>query len=584
MLNINHPCFIKFKAFIFFYTIVLNLIFSIRPVNAEVDFRVIPEFPYTDEEFYLIGKELKDTKGDIKFFINMGSKRDNPKPTNIDFTCDEKRYNYLSNLFKQSTVPVFILPGANVYWKCNNELQRNPLWEKYFFAFENNWNFDFLVKRQKGQKDNFSFFIENTLFIGVTLFQQKGRSNTVFKDILLNNISWIQQNLKQQGDKVKSLVIFAHEFSGLSVKDIDYMVCGGIQMNSWSEHKNYKYFSDQFVSLAKEFKRPILYIHGNEHCWTNDFPYKEAPNIERIVLDTVKNSAFLQIKVNDDNFLIDQRKNKRIDFYITEANRGDVWSQYFLIKEYLKLKDYENAKIWLEKVNKRNLLTNVMLGKILRKEKKYVRALELFQSAIKQKEVGIVFNQNIQNKIYPVAYQDKVDKFKREIIKRFIYEAFMYVGLAYHNGEGVAQNYQKSLEYFKKASEGGLGNAEYNIALMYYRGIGIKKDFKKAIIWFKKAASNGVAKAFNKLGVFYLKGEGVKQSYKEAAKWFKFARSDGPSLYNLGILYFKGLGVKQDLKIAVNYFKNASIVGNQEAKKLLENLFKIQIDKKLTAP
>ena len=357
-------------------------------------------------------------------------------------------------------------------------------------------------------------------------------------------------------------------------------------MNAWDTHQHYQYFSEKFVSLADQFKKPILYMQGNHHCWTNDNPYKKAPNIQRIVVDKVETAPFVRITVKGDNFQIDRRKNKKLDYFIKDAASGDVWSQYFLGKEYFKAHDYLNGKKWFVRASDKGFApAKVELGRLLKKEKNYDQAFKLFQSVANiNKFDGNNSPQDIVKKSQNFSYANRIRDFKNKIMGRTTVLADYQLGSMYYAGYGRPRDYNKALEYFEKAGDKGNVEARYNLAGMYYKGIGIKRDIKKAIYWYNKAASSGVSKAKFILGVIYLQGEGVKQDYKEAAKWFKLSGNNRSSLFNLGVLYFNGLGVKQDQKVAIDYFKSAAMAGSQEAKKILENLKKIPMSQKSTTP
>ena len=200
--------------------------------------------PYSNEEYYLIEKELKNIPKSAKFIIHLGDIKPKEKK------CEEKDYRDFRDLLKQSPIPVFVSPGDNGYDVCENKLKAKQFWDQYISKFEKHWKLDFLVRRQREQSENFSFFIENTLFIGINLFEKRDRDNIKFNKIMHNNISWIKENLKKFETQTKSLVIFAHDFSGLRNKNSDYLVCENKDMSSWAKenYESKKYFSDQFSS------------------------------------------------------------------------------------------------------------------------------------------------------------------------------------------------------------------------------------------------------------------------------------------------------------------------------------------------
>ena len=66
-----------------------------------------------------------------------------------------------------------------------------------------------------------------------------------------------------------------------------------------------------------------------------------------------------------------------------------------------------------------------------------------------------------------------------------------------------------------------------NLGWMYANGEGVEQDKEEAVKWYRKAAEQGNADAQNTLGVMYDKGEGVEQDKEEAVKWFRKAAEQG---------------------------------------------------------
>jgi TPR repeat protein len=566
---------IKLRFFSVALSLFIFLLLNVQSSVAEISFLAMGDSPYNSKEFYLIKKELKNLPKNAKFIIHLGDMKQKKRD------CIEKDYKDFSELLKRSPIPVFIIPGDNGYSVCNDYSMAKQFWDRYISEFEKNWKVKFSVNRQKEQKENFAFFLENTLFVGINLFEKRDRDNIKFNKILQNNIFWIKENIKNYHEKTKTLVIFAHDFSGLKDKNLTYEVCGDFQINYWEADQHYKYFSDRLVFLAQEFKRPILYMQGNHHCWVNDQPYKEAKNLTRIAVDKIEHSPMVKMAIEDNNFVIDQRINKRIDFFIDEANLGDVWSQYYLGLEYLKLKDYENAKKWLIKASDQNFPpAQVRLCQLFQEGvnkdggQSFNKALELCNSSIQSQYFDDNYTKKVINNDVHFSYQKRIIQLRRETLKKSKYDGFFHLGAMHFNGQGTSQNNKKALKYFKKASEGNIGMAHYNIGVMYQKGLGVKKDLKEAKNWFFKGALTGLGVSSYNLGIFYLKGLGTKQNYKKAVKWFKHVKNSPQSLYNLGVLYYKGLGVAQDYKMATMYFIDAAKRGNPEARKILNDFRK----------
>jgi TPR repeat protein len=73
------------------------------------------------------------------------------------------------------------------------------------------------------------------------------------------------------------------------------------------------------------------------------------------------------------------------------------------------------------------------------------------------------------------------------------------LGYCYNNGIGTSIDKKKAFELFQKAANLECCDAQYNLALMYEGGEGIKQNINQAIFWYKKSANQGFSNAHNKL-------------------------------------------------------------------------------------
>ncbi len=99
------------------------------------------------------------------------------------------------------------------------------------------------------------------------------------------------------------------------------------------------------------------------------------------------------------------------------------------------------------------------------------------------------------------------------------------LGFMYEKGEGVPQDYAKSLIWYRLAAQQGSKQAQYNLALMYDKGEGIGQDSNEAVFWYRRAAQQELAAAQHNLGLMYLNGQGVAQDYVVAYGWVGLATS-----------------------------------------------------------
>ena len=88
-------------------------------------------------------------------------------------------------------------------------------------------------------------------------------------------------------------------------------------------------------------------------------------------------------------------------------------------------------------------------------------------------------------------------------------QAQFQLGWMYSKGEGVSEDDQEAVKWYRLAAEQRHAHAQYNLGLMYDSGWGVPKDDKEAVKWFRRAAEMGFAEAQHNLGVMYQKGRGV---------------------------------------------------------------------------
>lgn len=129
---------------------------------------------------------------------------------------------------------------------------------------------------------------------------------------------------------------------------------------------------------------------------------------------------------------------------------------------------------------------------------------------------------------------------------------------------------------YVKAAERGIPDAQYRLGTLYYYGDGVRQDTEKALHWFKLAASNNVPGAMNFLGIIFSEGEGVVVDKARSIQWFEVAAKFGDfhASSNLGSRYLNGTsGVKQDYAKAFLHLRRASELGNTEAQHHLSYLY-----------
>ena len=150
------------------------------------------------------------------------------------------------------------------------------------------------------------------------------------------------------------------------------------------------------------------------------------------------------------------------------------------------------------------------------------------------------------------------------------------LGGMYDRGEGVGEDDQQAVLWYRKAAEQGHAGAQNNLAVMYARGEGIAKDARQAVLWYRKAAEQGHALAQGNLGDMYRRGEGVAEDARQAVLWYRKAAEQGQAVAqnNLGVMYRRGEGVAEDARQAVLWYRKAAEQGQAVAQNNLGVMYR----------
>lgn len=81
----------------------------------------------------------------------------------------------------------------------------------------------------------------------------------------------------------------------------------------------------------------------------------------------------------------------------------------------------------------------------------------------------------------------------------------------------------ESARWYRLAAKQGEAKAQYSLGVMYHDGKGVSQDYQEAIRWYRMAANQGYADAQYNLGVMYRKGLGVPKDYVQAHMWYNLA-------------------------------------------------------------
>ncbi|KAI8888312.1 HCP-like protein [Backusella circina FSU 941] len=146
------------------------------------------------------------------------------------------------------------------------------------------------------------------------------------------------------------------------------------------------------------------------------------------------------------------------------------------------------------------------------------------------------------------------------------------LGLLYEYGDGVEQDYQKAMEYYKKLADNDIKIGIHRLGLMHYYGKGVLVDYKESFRLFERATLDNLWWG-EKLVFVFDQNDSYRSSSQRNLVYSTMNKNavDGESHYYLGLLYKNGQGVHQDEIKSQHHFRTAFEHGCKRAKDKIEN-------------
>ena len=245
-----------------------------RPgIPALLTFRAMGDAPYANWEINGIRNDILEFRSPDAFAIHVGDIQGGWAPD-----CPESMYQSRRDLFLESELPVFIIPGDNEWNDCTNPAEAWQHWETHIGRFDENWSHGFNVARQDVRDENFAFVDSGVLFLGINMVGGTMHDASEWMQRMTENAEWVRNNFQSFADHVTSAVVFGHTVPH-----------GGIRTQ----------FRDEFIPVVADFAKPVLYLQGDFHYWQVDHPYPEIPNLTRVILEG-GSSTPIRVTVTDD--------------------------------------------------------------------------------------------------------------------------------------------------------------------------------------------------------------------------------------------------------------------------------------------
>lgn len=145
----------------------------------------------------------------------------------------------------------------------------------------------------------------------------------------------------------------------------------------------------------------------------------------------------------------------------------------------------------------------------------------------------------------------------------------------YSIGDGVTEDVDSALKWYRKAAEKGHPKAAMNMSRLYFTGNGVEQDDVRGAEWMLRAASAGDSYAAALMGMLYLGGIGVEQDPQMALDWLN--RSEEPEAVTLSGTIAAELAAIKQLPEIVRKGRMASYFG--EKQEAIDRLFRRAIQK-----
>ena len=151
------------------------------------------------------------------------------------------------------------------------------------------------------------------------------------------------------------------------------------------------------------------------------------------------------------------------------------------------------------------------------------------------------------------------------------------LGKNYSIGEGVSENKEKAIEWYRRAAE--QGDSEHQMALglaLCWDGEALSSNFTEGFNWILKAAERGHLGAQYFVAAQYATGENIQRDPYKAVEWYQRLAEVGhpEAQYNLAIMYLEADGICQDIEEFKRWLTRSAENGEILAKQFIEKIYR----------
>ena len=243
-------------------------------------------------------------------------------------SCNEASFQVVDELFQNSPVPVYFVPGDNEYngtllWvvcigcsgcthlihvcpclDCPNPSQAFGFWYQYLLGYEEkhwppptDWK---VVRQAPNYRENFSFSTNGVLFVGINLVGGVVHDATEWDNRFAANLQWIDQNYDAyvgQQQRLHAMVILGHADPDIQANDA--------------------FFDSLWATVETKYASvPVIFIHRNLgiETWGLQSNYEGIPNLHTVtVLGAIWPPMLVEIEITKDESTSQSTIELRVD-------------------------------------------------------------------------------------------------------------------------------------------------------------------------------------------------------------------------------------------------------------------------------
>ena len=247
---------------------------------------------------------------------------------------------------------------------------------------------------------------------------------------------------------------------------------------------------------------------------------------------------------------VPKNAQKAANWYQLASNQGFAKAQEKLNLLLNKTKEFKNLK---EKSSKEikdlqtiNAALNSELNQIKSENAKAIEATNQANAKAEQEQLASISDNHSELNTGSVSFRgDALD------VASYSEDTFTEVGDYINDSDRLHEainsldkkEFVTAHQLFLDLADKGIAEAQINLGMMFESGQGVPQDFNEAIRWYRLAADQKLIKAQEKLnlllkkaaepqinlslGMMFESGQGVPQDFNEAIRWYRLAADQG---------------------------------------------------------